>query len=91
MAKLRYLKNIITLQLNTGKCVGCGRCMEVCPHGVFVMESKKARILYHDACMECGACAKNCPTETIFVKSGVGCSIAVINTALRRKKTPVAA
>ena len=84
MAELRYLANVVTLGLEEQKCVGCGRCVEVCPHGVFVVEEGKARIVDQDGCMECGACAKNCPVEAVSVEAGVGCAAAVIRGALRR-------
>jgi len=32
---LRYLENVVTLQLDTETCNGCGMCVNVCPHGVF--------------------------------------------------------
>ena len=62
---LKYLKNVATLKLDTQKCVGCGTCLAVCPHEVFVLEGRKARITDLDACMECGACARNCPVACI--------------------------
>ncbi|HSV30635.1 MAG TPA: mercury methylation ferredoxin HgcB [Atribacteraceae bacterium] len=74
--KHKYLKNVATLRLSVEKCIGCGRCAEVCPHRVFSVENKKARI--KDRCMECGACAKNCPVNVITVDAGVGCAYAVI-------------
>ncbi|NTV89762.1 MAG: 4Fe-4S binding protein [Clostridiales bacterium] len=74
----RYLKNVATLVLDTDKCKGCGRCMEVCPHGVFAMKEGKAEILNRDWCMECGACEKNCPFGALEVNAGVGCAAAII-------------
>lgn len=76
--KHKYLKNVATLSLSAEKCIGCGKCAEVCPHGVFTIENKKALIKYRDGCMECGGCAKNCPTNAISVDVGVGCAYAVI-------------
>lgn len=76
--KLRYLKNVATLHLAVEKCIGCGRCEEVCPHRVFRVEEKQAKIADKDFCMECGACAQNCPVDAITVKSGVGCAQAMI-------------
>ncbi len=38
MAELRYLSEVVTLNLDQEKCVGCGRCLEVCPHEVFALE-----------------------------------------------------
>jgi len=52
--------------------------MEVCPHGVFVLENSKAAVFDKNGCMECGACAKNCPVGAITVDAGVGCAYAVI-------------
>lgn len=83
MNSFRYLKNVATLELDTQKCIGCRMCTEVCPHGIFVIEGKKARIVDRDACMECGACAKNCPIEAISVESGVGCATGIIIGAIR--------
>lgn len=76
--KHRYLKNVARLILTEEKCIGCGRCTEVCPHGVFSLTEKKARIVDKDSCMECGACAMNCPVNAIAVDTGVGCATAVI-------------
>lgn len=78
MMQHRYLRNVTTLCLSTQKCIGCGRCTEVCPHGVFHMHEKRALIKYKDLCMECGACARNCPANAITVDAGVGCATAVI-------------
>ena len=78
MMKHRYLKDVTTLAYDAGKCVGCGRCTEVCPHGVFDMENSKAQITDKDLCMECGACALNCPAKAIEVNAGVGCAAAII-------------
>jgi NAD-dependent dihydropyrimidine dehydrogenase PreA subunit len=76
--KHRYLKNVATLCLAAEKCIGCGRCAEVCPHGVFCVNETKAKIEDKDCCIECGACAKNCPVSAITVEAGVGCAAAVI-------------
>lgn len=83
MFGLRYLKNVATLKLEKNACIGCGRCIEVCPHQVFAIEAGKARIDDRDACMECGACAQNCPVHVISVDAGVGCASGMINEWLR--------
>jgi len=76
--ELKYLKNVTTLMLSDEKCIGCGRCGEVCPRGVFDFADKKARIAQKDLCIECGACALNCPGGAIEVKAGTGCAAAII-------------
>jgi NAD-dependent dihydropyrimidine dehydrogenase PreA subunit len=78
MGRLKYLKNVTTLKLNVDKCVGCGMCEKVCPHGVFEIRDRKAIITDKDLCMECGACAMNCAAVAIEVRAGVGCAAAVI-------------
>lgn len=83
--KFKYLKNVVTLELNQEKCVGCGLCKIVCPHRVFELENRKAVIIDKESCMECGACTSNCPAGAIYVNNGVGCAIAIINGILKKK------
>lgn len=73
--------------MNHELCTGCGLCIEVCPREVFARLDRKIEIVDPDACMECGACSKNCATGAIYVKSGVGCASAVINSFLGRKSS----
>jgi NAD-dependent dihydropyrimidine dehydrogenase PreA subunit len=82
--ELRKAKN--TLMLMPHRCTGCGRCVEVCPHGVFAIEGRKARLVNADGCMECGACQVNCVSGAIKVESGVGCASALIRAALTGKE-----
>ena len=79
---MKYLANVTTLQFFSDKCTGCGRCVEVCPHGVFEMRDKRATLADRDRCMECGACAKNCEFNAITVNTGVGCAAAIINSLI---------
>ena len=76
--KHRYIENVTTLAYDSDKCVGCGRCTEVCPHCVFDIKDGKARIVDKDSCMECGACTMNCPVGALEVNAGVGCAVAII-------------
>jgi ferredoxin len=76
--KFRYLKNVVTLQLDQSKCNGCGVCIDVCPQQVFTLAEKVSSITDRDACMECGACARNCTRKAISVRQGVGCAYAVL-------------
>jgi NAD-dependent dihydropyrimidine dehydrogenase PreA subunit len=80
---MTYLKNVTSLTLSREKCIGCGICLTVCPHGVFALDNGKAAILKRDNCMECGACMVNCPTKALEVKKGVGCAFAVIYSKLK--------
>lgn len=84
--KQHYQGNGRSLQVDESICVRCGRCIDVCPHAVFILPegSGAVSIRQRDYCMECGACAKNCPVRAIKVNSGVGCAAAVINGMLNR-------
>ena len=82
----RYLRNVVTLELDRAACTGCGRCLEVCPHQVFELTEKRAAVSDLDACMECGACARNCHAGAIRVVAGVGCASGLINEWLRERR-----
>lgn len=85
MKDFRHLSGVTTLTLDTDRCVGCGICEVVCPHGVLALADKKARIADADACMECGACALNCPSAALAVAPGVGCASYIIQSWIRGK------
>jgi len=76
--KHKYLKNVVSLSYAAEQCTGCGRCAEVCPHGVFHIDEKKAQMIERDSCIECGACALNCPANAIEVHAGTGCAAAIL-------------
>lgn len=69
---MKYLNDVAKLSFNAQKCIGCGTCIDVCPHEVFVFKDNKILLANKDRCIECGACSSNCPVEAIQVKSGVG-------------------
>ena len=79
---LRYLENVVTLQLDVETCNGCGMCITVCPHEVFDVQKRKASIIDRDACIECGACAINCPVNAIQVQTGAGCASGILLGAI---------
>ncbi len=75
---LRYMENVVTLQLDVETCNGCSMCVMVCPHEVFDIQERKAVIIDRNACIECGACAINCPVNAIRVQTGAGCATGVL-------------
>ncbi len=66
----------ITSYVNEEKCVGCGRCEEICPYaaiemldvnkqmGIYNVSEKKAHII-SAVCKGCGACVAECPLGAI--------------------------
>jgi NAD-dependent dihydropyrimidine dehydrogenase PreA subunit len=84
--QLQYLTDVVTLELDSGKCTGCGLCVQVCCQAVFALNEKVVQILDRDSCMECGACAMNCPVEAVTVRSGVGCAWAIFQEWFKKKQ-----
>jgi len=84
MKDFRYLPGVSTLVVDRDVCIGCGMCATVCPHGVMVVENRKAAVVDLDGCMECGACALNCPVNAVGVTPGVGCAAAIIKSWIRK-------
>jgi NAD-dependent dihydropyrimidine dehydrogenase PreA subunit len=71
-----------TLRYEVERCIGCGLCLIVCPHGVLAPDGDVVRVARHEACIECGACEMNCPTHALSVESGPGCAQALMRAAL---------
>ena len=86
MKTFRYIDDSAILTLDPDACIGCGMCRTVCPHRVFTLNNKKARIVDRNGCMECGACGRNCPVEAIHVNpdNGCGCAAMLINNWLSK-------
>jgi ferredoxin len=80
---MRYIMNGASLAIDDSRCVGCGLCEDICPHGAIAMGGGKAIVADRGLCMECGACAKNCPAGAIEARKGVGCAQAIIGGMLR--------
>lgn len=83
MAGLRYIEDVVTLELDAGRCTGCAVCTQVCPRGVLAMRGRTVGIVDRGACIECGACERNCAYGAIGVDAGVGCAAAIINGWIR--------
>jgi pyruvate formate lyase activating enzyme len=47
------------LVYNPQRCIGCGRCYEVCPQGVHALQDGD-RAIDWGRCVACGTCAKEC-------------------------------
>ena len=84
MKEFRYMEGVATLKVDRDKCIGCGQCVQVCPHRILTVQDRKAVILDFDACMECGACQQNCPVDAVSVTPGVGCASYIIGAWLHR-------
>lgn len=53
---------------DTTKCVGCDKCVFICPYSAIEAEDFATPKILNDYCMGCGACALVCPHHAIQVK-----------------------
>ncbi|MCM2267788.1 MAG: electron transfer flavoprotein subunit alpha [Elusimicrobiales bacterium] len=54
------------------KCIGCSKCVPVCPFAAINMIDKKA--VMTEACTLCGACVQVCPVQAITITREEGAS-----------------
>jgi coenzyme F420-reducing hydrogenase delta subunit/ferredoxin len=53
---------------DTTKCVGCDKCVFICPYAAIEAEPFATPKILSDYCMGCGACALVCPHHAIQIK-----------------------
>lgn len=56
------------IELETDLCIGCTRCVRICPTLAIRVRNGKAKI-DPNRCIDCGECVNTCPVEAIFYKS----------------------
>ncbi|MGX8682349.1 MAG: 4Fe-4S binding protein [Bacteroidales bacterium] len=52
--------------MDADKCVGCGTCVEVCPHGNYKFGNRGLET--NGECDYCMSCVHNCPQKAITFK-----------------------
>jgi adenylylsulfate reductase subunit B len=64
----------MSIRINRKKCVGCGKCTEVCPGTLIALEEKKAVMKYPKDCWGCVSCVKECQKGAIefFLGADIG-------------------
>lgn len=50
------------------KCIGCGKCFEVCPKGAHKVEDGQ-HVIDRSLCVRCGKCAENCFAGALVMSS----------------------
>jgi NAD-dependent dihydropyrimidine dehydrogenase PreA subunit len=53
------------VEVDAQACIGCRRCVEVCPRAVFQMEGKRSVVIGEQRCVICRSCFSQCPTGAV--------------------------
>ena len=70
------------LQLFPERCIGCGACLERCPHGAHARVNGD-RVFRRELCQACGACAETCYAEALVLVGDRMTPDEVVAQALR--------
>jgi coenzyme F420-reducing hydrogenase delta subunit len=62
---IKYSRKVV---YDTDKCVGCDKCVFICPYEAIEAEEFATPKILYDHCMGCGACALVCPHSAIQIK-----------------------
>jgi len=54
------------IQLFPSRCIGCGKCFEVCPEGAHEMVDGQ-RVFHRERCKACGKCVETCYAEALVM------------------------
>ena len=56
----------MSIEIDKLKCIGCGRCRDVCPGTLIALDSgRRAYMKYPRDCWGCTSCIKECPVYAI--------------------------
>ena len=58
----------VELVYNKDRCLGCDKCIEVCPNGALKNSSCYGKIYDDNSCLRCWDCASICPTGALEVQ-----------------------
>ena len=73
----------MSIRIERSKCVGCGKCRDICPGTLIAFDSEnKAYIKYPQNCWGCTSCIKECPAYAIrfFLGADMGGMGSVLYT-----------
>ncbi len=75
----------MSIRINKEKCIGCGKCMEVCPGTLIDFQDQKATMKYPKDCWGCVSCVKECPVGAIeiFLGADIGGNGSYMNVTAK--------
>ncbi|MBR1396448.1 MAG: 4Fe-4S binding protein [Selenomonadaceae bacterium] len=75
----------MSIYIDKNKCIGCGKCAEICPGNLLQIKNRRAEIRDVRDCWGCTACVKICPKNAIYYQlsadlGGAGSKLSVKNS-----------
>lgn len=61
---------LVNIYINPKRCLGCGTCVDKCPHGCIEGQAGYIHMLDDYDCTKCGACVEACPNGAIVLTTG---------------------
>ena len=55
-------------RISEATCIGCGKCVKVCPTDAVMGAPKQIHAVFKDACTGCAKCVEVCPTECLTMQ-----------------------
>jgi len=67
--KMRHRQKEKKPLFNREICIGCGKCVEICPAIAIVLDSDKKAVCNYNKCIRCYCCHEVCPVNAIEIES----------------------
>ncbi|ACX72349.1 4Fe-4S ferredoxin iron-sulfur binding domain protein [Methanocaldococcus vulcanius M7] len=67
LPKFNIVLNRREIIVKEDKCIGCGKCREVCPTNAITYNNKLHIVINREKCVFCGKCKEVCPTNAIVI------------------------